>query len=215
MAELGAPARGRDAGEIGQPFAGFLQCRLGSAGGSDQLTTEPAPAVFAAVFENVTLKSYLERAVEGEDVAETLGGQLTLEQVKALQARDQAIYRHDGDVKSRLPRMREDMERERYLRLMPGYIQGLVERAAPLLGLKVIRDDPGGMFHFAAATRGALDRLGPAMETYPEAVPLASFFTLSKKEGTPRIFHAQDRAIDDFTLRGKPRNGSIDKFWFI
>ena len=126
--------------------------------------------VIGRLFENVTLKSYLERAVEGEDVADTLGGQLTLEQVKALHARDQAIYGHDGDVKSQLPRMREDMERERYLRLMPGYIQGLVERAAPLLGLKVIRDDPGGMFHFAAATRGALDRLGPAMETYPEAV---------------------------------------------
>jgi hypothetical protein len=27
-----------------------------------------------------------------------------------------------------------------------------------------------------------------------------------------RIFQAQDRAIDDFTLKGKPRNGSIDKF---
>jgi hypothetical protein len=27
-----------------------------------------------------------------------------------------------------------------------------------------------------------------------------------------RIFQAQDRAIDDFTLKGKPRNGSIGKF---
>jgi hypothetical protein len=27
-----------------------------------------------------------------------------------------------------------------------------------------------------------------------------------------RIFQAQDRAIDDFTLKGKPRNGIIDKF---
>ena len=26
------------------------------------------------------------------------------------------------------------------------------------------------------------------------------------------IFQAQARAIDDFTLKGKPRNGSIDKF---
>ena len=53
-----------------------------------------------------------------------------------------------------------------------------------------------------------------------------SFFTLSKsgcvqflysikKEGDSRIFQAQDRVIDDFTLKGKPRNGSIDKFEFI
>lgn len=30
--------------------------------------------VIGRLFENVTLKSYLERAVEGEDVADTLGG---------------------------------------------------------------------------------------------------------------------------------------------
>jgi hypothetical protein len=47
VAELGAPALGRDPGEVGQPF-GRLQCRLGSAGGVDQLTIEPAPVVFAA-----------------------------------------------------------------------------------------------------------------------------------------------------------------------
>jgi hypothetical protein len=31
----------------------------------------------------------------------------------------------------------------------------------------------------------------------------AGFFNSIKKEGTPRIFHAQDRAIDDFTLKGR------------
>jgi len=35
---------------------------------------------------------------------------------------------------------------------------------------------------------------------------------LYQKGGDSRIFQAQDRAIDDFTLKGKPRNGSIDKF---
>src|SRR6184192_1100610 len=45
MAELGAPALGRDPGEVGQPFAGLVQCRLG---GGDQLPIEPAPVVFAA-----------------------------------------------------------------------------------------------------------------------------------------------------------------------
>src|SRR5580704_11511000 len=41
---------------------------------------------------------------------------------------------------------------------------------------------------------------------------LRQFFYSIKKEGDSRIFQAQDRAIDDFTLKGKPRNGSIDKF---
>jgi hypothetical protein len=35
---------------------------------------------------------------------------------------------------------------------------------------------------------------------------------LYQKGRESRIFQAQDRAIDDFTLKGKPRNGSIDKF---
>src|SRR5271163_4392228 len=30
----------------------------------------------------------------------------------------------------------------------------------------------------------------------------ASFFTLSKRKGLPHLFRAQDRAIDDFTLKG-------------
>jgi hypothetical protein len=48
VTELGAPALGRDPGEVGQPFAGRLQSRLGGAGGGYQLAIEPAPVVFAA-----------------------------------------------------------------------------------------------------------------------------------------------------------------------
>src|SRR5438034_11805332 len=52
MAELGAPALGRDPGEVGEPFAGLVPRRLGGAGGGDQLTIEPAPVVFAAAVLN-------------------------------------------------------------------------------------------------------------------------------------------------------------------
>ena len=52
MAELGAPALGRDPGAVGAPFAGLVQRRLGGAGGGDQLTLEPAPVVFAAAVLN-------------------------------------------------------------------------------------------------------------------------------------------------------------------
>jgi hypothetical protein len=45
----------------------------------------------------------------------------------------------------------------------------------------------------------------------PVTEPALSFFTLSKRKDS-RIFQAQDRAIDDYTLKGKPRNGNIDKF---
>jgi len=52
MAELGAPALGRDPGAVGAPFAGLVQRRPGGAGGGDQLTLEPAPVVFAAAVLN-------------------------------------------------------------------------------------------------------------------------------------------------------------------
>src|SRR5205823_4005025 len=48
VAELGAPALGRDAGEVGQPLTGLLQRRPGGASGGHQLTIESAPVGFAA-----------------------------------------------------------------------------------------------------------------------------------------------------------------------
>ncbi len=126
--------------------------------------------VIGRLFENVPLKTYLERSIQGEDVAETLGGQLTADQTRALLSREKAVYGDGGEVKSSLPRMQNEIERERYLRLMPGYMQGLVERAAPLLGLRVVPDGADGVFHFAAAVKGALDPLSAALESYPEDV---------------------------------------------
>src|SRR5690348_2898227 len=58
VAELGAPALGHDPGEVGQPVAGRLQCRLGSSGGGDQLTIEPAPVVFAGCTRSLARASW-------------------------------------------------------------------------------------------------------------------------------------------------------------
>jgi len=54
--------------------------------------------------------------------------------------------------------------------------------------------------------------IGATQTEHPGKRGLRQFFYSIKKEGDSRIFQAQDRAIDDFTLKGKPRNGSIDKF---
>jgi len=52
VVDPGAPAHRRDPGEVGQPFDGVLQRRLGGAGGGDQLAIKLAPFVFtAAVFD--------------------------------------------------------------------------------------------------------------------------------------------------------------------
>ena len=121
--------------------------------------------VIGRLFENVSLKSYLDAAMRGEDATESLAGVMTVEQVRALDAKEKVIYGNGGDVKSRLPALREDMERERYLKLMPGYVQRLVERAAPLLGLGIDGDVSTG-FRLKAVRSGAMDSIAPEIETY-------------------------------------------------
>ena len=122
--------------------------------------------VIGRLFENVSLKSYLDAAIRGEDAADGIEGLLTIEQVRALESKDRALYGGGGEVKARLPTMRQDIERERYLRLMPGYVQRLVERSAPLLGLGIAGNVSSG-FQFKVQRQGAMDSIAPEIETYP------------------------------------------------
>ncbi len=124
--------------------------------------------VIGRLFENVSLKSYLDAAIRGEDVADGIEGALTIEQVRALEAKEHALFGRGGEVKASLPAMREDIERERYLRLMPGYVQRLVERSAPLLGLGIQGDAASG-FRFTVKRQGAMDAIAPEIETYSSA----------------------------------------------
>ncbi|MBR0752115.1 DUF3883 domain-containing protein [Bradyrhizobium jicamae] len=122
--------------------------------------------VIGRLFENVSLKSYFDAAIRGEAVADGIEGVLTIEQLRALEAKERTLYGNGGDVKAQLPSMREDLERERYLRLMPGYVQRLVERSAPLLGLGIDGDVSSG-FRFKVRQHGAMDAIAPEIETYP------------------------------------------------
>ena len=124
--------------------------------------------VVGRLMEGVSLKSYFDAALRGDDASGQLEGALTTEQVRALAAKESAIYGSGGDVASHLPALRDDLERERYLRLMPGYVQRLVTRAAPLLGLRIDGDVSDG-FRLHAARSGAMDAIAPEIETYPPA----------------------------------------------
>jgi SNF2 family DNA or RNA helicase len=124
--------------------------------------------VIGRLFENLSLKSYLDAAIRGEDVADGIEGALTIEQVRAIEAKEHSLFGRGGEVKASLPAMREDIERERYLRLMPGYVQRLVERAAPLLGMGIQGDAASG-FRFTVKHQGAMDAIAPEIETYTSA----------------------------------------------
>ncbi|MBM4023408.1 MAG: helix-turn-helix domain-containing protein, partial [Planctomycetes bacterium] len=87
------------------------------------------------LFEGVSLKTYMERAItDGTDgVVHDIDGRLTPEQVEALAAQKSRLYGDGGDVKRELPRMRDALEKEAYCRLLPGYVRQYLESAAPLV----------------------------------------------------------------------------------
>ncbi len=135
-----------------------------------QLDSDKVFDVIGRLFEDVSLKAYLERAVTETDPDESLRsleGQLTEEQVRALEEKGRALYGEGGDVRRGLDELNEEAGRERYRRLLPGYVRRFVEKAAPLLGLRVA-GDPGGYFSLVAMRPKALDPLLPALELHPQ-----------------------------------------------
>jgi superfamily II DNA or RNA helicase len=135
-----------------------------------ELQSDKVFDVIGRVFQGVSITDYMERALdEGAEAASNrIEGQLTKEQVEAIAAREKVLYGGGGDVACELPRLREDLEHETYCRLLPGYVQHFIERAAPRLGLAV-DGDPNTEFGLRATRSGALDPLLPVLETYPPA----------------------------------------------
>ncbi|MBL8812702.1 MAG: DUF3883 domain-containing protein [Planctomycetaceae bacterium] len=120
------------------------------------------------LFEGVSLKTYMERAVvEGAaSVARELDGKLTKEQVASMVAKEKMLFGDGGDVKKQLPRLRDDLTQETYRRLMPGYVRQYVESAAPLAHVAV-EGDMGSRFSFRALKPGALEPVLSMLEMYP------------------------------------------------
>ena len=134
-----------------------------------QLRSDKVFDVVGRLFEGLSMRDYLEQAVTGdtEGVAERLQGELTEEQVRALAEKERTLFGKGGEVSSRLDRLNEEVEQENYRRLLPGYVRRFVEKATPLLDLR-IEGDPETAFSLVPARHGAADPLLPVLEAYPE-----------------------------------------------
>lgn len=135
-----------------------------------ELNSDKVFDVVGRLFEGISLKEFLIQAItedNADTVAERLEGTLTKEQIRAIEEKEKKIYGEGGDVERLLPSLRQEIEHERFRRLLPGYIRRFLEEAAPLIGIG-IDGDMEDSFSLRAVRTGAMDRLWPALEIYPQ-----------------------------------------------
>ena len=137
-----------------------------------ELDSDKVFDVVGRLFENRSLRQYmLESLGDGSDAvgkaAERVESALTANRVRAVGERERQAYGAPDDLAGRLEDLGSEMERERYLQLLPGDVRSLVERAARLLDLEV-RGDLDGFFALAPRRAGAMDPLLPALDDHPE-----------------------------------------------
>ena len=148
-----------------------------------QLDSDKVFDVVGRLFEGISFKDYLELAVSEDDaeaVVRRLEGRLTEDQIRALEEKERSLFGGGGDVRRGLAHLNEEMERESYLRVLPGYVRRFVEKAAPLLHLE-IDGALNGTFGLRPGRARSLDPLLPALELHPE-----------ETRGRPTAFKPQD-----------------------
>lgn len=134
------------------------------------LSSEKVFDVIGHIFDGRSVKDYMLRFIEEEEdedsVVAELEQRITKEHVEEIIRREQERYGTSDEIKRRLPELRAQLERERFQRLLPGYLLRYLREAAPLVGLKLVeRDDT--TFSFRVLEKGALDPLLPVLNTYP------------------------------------------------
>jgi hypothetical protein len=137
-----------------------------------QLGSDKVYDVVGRFYEGVSLTDYMQRAVISDDAAEreaiNLVGNLTVEQIRAMDVRERNIYGDGGDVARNLPRLREALAIEELRRLLPGYVRRYLEHAAPVIGIDLV-GDLNSLFFLRTRRRGVLDSITPLLEGYPKS----------------------------------------------
>lgn len=116
-----------------------------------QLGSDKVFDVIGRLFAGISLSEYLAAGRDIDDhVLEQLGGQLTAEQVAALEAQEHARLGVSPDsVIGQLERLRVERRRQQWRRVLPGTLRQIVERGAPRAGLAV-KGDLSGTFELQA-----------------------------------------------------------------
>jgi superfamily II DNA or RNA helicase len=173
--------------------------------------------VIGRLFEGVSIKRYMEMATaenRTEEAARELEGRLTKQQVEALVARERALYGTGGDVATALPRLREDLTRELYHRLLPGYVRQYFENAAPLVGIEIV-GDPGGCFSLRSTGGTGVAPLLEVLETFTAKQRACLSFVRPKDHQSGVWIHPGEpvfeafRALVNERLGDQARRGAV------
>ena len=136
------------------------------------LSSDKVFDVIGRLLENVSLHEYMMASLAGEDVQGSLEGierDVAASAVHRIEEREADVYGAAGEVAPRLDGIRRELDRERYLHLLPAYVRLFVESAAKRLGID-IQGELDGVFSLNPSASGALDPLLPALERYPSDV---------------------------------------------
>ena len=135
----------------------------------EELSSDKVFDVIGRLFENRSLSEHMRAALTDDGELEArarMEATVASGAVRSIGEREERRYGRGGDVVSRLGPLRREVDRERYLHLLPAYVRRFVELAYPLLGLEV-RGSLDGPFALVATRAGAMDPLLSALETYP------------------------------------------------
>ena len=162
------------------------------------LTSDKVFDVVGAQFEGMSLRDLMIRAVvedNADELADQIDRNLTKEKARETIRIVERRYPRTGDVATHLVEQRLSLEKEDLRRLLPGYVRRFLEKACPLMGLR-LEGDLDGTFKIVGEQRGTADWLLPLMETYPEEAR-GLFTVLKPKEGESAVFmHPGERVFD-------------------
>jgi superfamily II DNA or RNA helicase/DNA-binding XRE family transcriptional regulator len=162
------------------------------------LTSDKVFDIIGAQFEGMSLRDLMLRAMvqdNADELADQIDRDLTKEKAREAIRTVERRYPRTGDVVTHLVEQRLQLEKEDLRRLLPGYVRRFLEKACPLLGLR-LEGDLDTTFKIVGQQRGATDWLLPLLETYPEEAR-GIFTVLKPKESEAAVFlHPGERIFD-------------------
>lgn len=137
-----------------------------------QLGSDKVFDVVGRLIEGVSIRDYLRECLTDPAKADPqaqlsfINSTITAEQVKALEERDKRIYGDGGDVKSRLPELKAQIDRESWRKQLPSNIRNLLLRSSELLDF-TIEGDIDTYFRIRPGSPATLPIFQNLLASYP------------------------------------------------